>query len=352
MCAAAVWRLGKPMLNFDTERFLKIQAGAVSLASEINEIVTTNLKTGATNVHLVGAGGVAILLQPAVQLLRRSSTFPVFSDPIAETMEVGSANLNRGSLVFLASLSGTTKESVAYLEFAKRRGARVVTMVGHADSPLGTQADRSLVNFAADDTSSESFYIQALLIALSILSERGEMSGVGDYTQMVTGLERVPHALLSIKRMIEPRAETFAKIIAGSNWHIFTGAGNVWPEAYYYGMCILEEMQWIRTRPVHASDFFHGTLELVEKGVSVILFKGEDACRPLAERVERFVPTVEGVITVLDTADYPTPDLGLTLRGLLAPALLATLLERISAHLEVIRDHPLTTRRYYRRVDY
>ncbi len=41
-------------------------------------------------------------------------------------------------------------------------------------------------------------------------------------------------------------------------------------------MCILEEMQWIRTRPVHASDFFHGTLELVEKGVSVILFKGED----------------------------------------------------------------------------
>ena len=55
-------------------------------------------------------------------------------------------------------------------------------------------------------------------------------------------------------------------------------------------MCILEEMQWIRTRPVHASDFFHGTLELVEKGVSVLLLKGEDAYRPLAERVERFAP--------------------------------------------------------------
>jgi fructoselysine-6-phosphate deglycase len=31
---------------------------------------------------------------------------------------------------------------------------------------------------------------------------------------------------------------------------------------------------------------------------------------------------------------------------------LATVLERVSAHLEVLTGHPLTTRRYYRRVDY
>jgi fructoselysine-6-phosphate deglycase len=31
---------------------------------------------------------------------------------------------------------------------------------------------------------------------------------------------------------------------------------------------------------------------------------------------------------------------------------LATVLERLSAHLEVLRDHPLTTRRYYRRISY
>jgi len=37
---------------------------------------------------------------------------------------------------------------------------------------------------------------------------------------------------------------------------------------------------------------------------------------------------------------------------LLSPVLLAALLERVSAHLEVIRNHPLTTRRYYKRVAY
>ena len=40
------------------------------------------------------------------------------------------------------------------------------------------------------------------------------------------------------------------------------------------------------------------------------------------------------------------------MRSLISPILLATLLERLSAHLEVLRNHPLTTRRYYKRVEY
>jgi fructoselysine-6-phosphate deglycase len=35
-----------------------------------------------------------------------------------------------------------------------------------------------------------------------------------------------------------------------------------------------------------------------------------------------------------------------------SPVILSALLERVSAHLEVLRDHPLTTRRYYRRMAY
>ncbi len=157
---------------------------------------------------------------------------------------------------------------------------------------------------------------------------------------------------IRLKRAYEPKAEGFAKILAGSDYHIVTGAGNVWPEAFYYGMCILEEMQWIRTRPVHASDFFHGTLELVEKDVSVILFKGEDALRPLADRIENFAPSYTDRLTVLDTADFELPGISAETRTLISPVLLATVLERISAHLEVLRDHPLTTRRYYKKVAY
>jgi fructoselysine-6-phosphate deglycase len=225
----------------------------------------------------------------------------------------------------------------------------VITLVGHEETPIGKGGDHVFVNFAEDDTSCESFYLQSLFIALSIMRHRGE---IGNYNQIAGELDRLPALLLEVKRAYEPKAEAFARVLAGAEYHIITGAGNVWPQAFYYGMCILEEMQWIRTRPVHASDFFHGTLELVEEGVSVILFKGEDALRPLADRVENFAPEYTDRLTVLDTAELALPGISPEVRGLVSPALLATVLERISAHLEVMRNHPLTTRRYYKRVNY
>lgn len=117
-------------------------------------------------------------------------------------------------------------------------------------------------------------------------------------------------------------------------------------------MCILEEMQWIKTRPVHASDFFHGTLELVEEDTSIILLKGEDRTRPLAERVERFAEHYSKELTVFDTKDYPLEGISDGLRSLVSPIVFAALLERVSCHLEEQRDHPLTTRRYYKKVPF
>jgi fructoselysine-6-phosphate deglycase len=168
----------------------------------------------------------------------------------------------------------------------------------------------------------------------------------------VAELALLPELLLEVKRTFEPTAAELAETIKDDEYHILSGAGPAWTEAWYYGTCILEEMQWIRTRPVHASDFFHGTLELLEPGVSLILLKGEDASRPLAERVESWAPTITDRFTVIDAASFELPGLSQEVRALIPHVIIATVLERVSAHLEVLRDHPLTTRRYYRRATY
>ena len=177
----------------------------------------------------------------------------------------------------------------------------------------------------------------------------------GDITnrdEIVGQLALLPQALVNAKEAFEERAAVLAQFIADSDYHIISGSGNVWPEAYYYSMCILEEMQWIRTRPVHASDFFHGTLELVEADTSLLLLKGEDHTRPLVDRVETFARTLTDRVQVIDSADVELAGISAEVRALVAPAVFATLLERVNAHLEVIRDHPLTTRRYYRQIAY
>jgi fructoselysine-6-phosphate deglycase len=337
------------MLNFDEDRFLKIQGGAVALRQRLDAVIGQCLSAGAENIFFLGTGGAAILMQPAFQLLQRSSRFPAYIDMPAELILTGSAHLTEKSIVVMPSLSGTTKESVALLARLKEIGATVITLVGHENTPLGQGGDHVFVNFAEDDTSCESFYLQSLFIALSILRHRNEIS---NYDEIASELDRLPALLLEVKRAYEPKAEDFAAKLAASDYHIITGAGNVWPQAFYYGMCILEEMQWIRTRPVHASDFFHGTLELIDKDVSLILFKGEDDLRPLAERIENFAPSYTEKLLVLDTTAFDLPGISKPVRALISPVLLATVLERISAHLEVMRNHPLTTRRYYKRVAY
>nr|WIE90301.1 SIS domain-containing protein [Mesorhizobium sp. WSM4875] len=337
------------MLNFDEARFVRIQSGAVALRERIETAVAQCLAAGAQNIFFLGTGGAAILMHPAAQLLQRRSGFPAFVDITAELQLAQSVHLTEKSIVVLPSLSGTTKESVALLARIKEIGATVIALVGHEETPLGRGGDHVFVNFAEDDTSCESFYLQSLFIALSVLKHRGELA---ESERIFAELAQLPRLLLEVKRSYEKQAADFARKLAASDYHIITGAGNVWPQAWYYGMCILEEMQWIRTRPVHASDFFHGTLELVEKDVSVVLFKGEDSARPLAERVENFAAIYTDKTTVLDTAAFELPGISADVRALVSPVVLATALERVSAHLEVIRNHPLSTRRYYKRVAY
>ncbi|SDA90987.1 SIS domain-containing protein [Mesorhizobium qingshengii] len=337
------------MLNFDKDRFIRIQSGAVSIAREARSLMRTLLAEGVERLFFMGTGGVQLLTLPAIELAKRYSTFPVSAEYPAQVVLDPPAGLDNKAVVVIPSLSGTTKEGVELMAFLKNRGVRTISLTGHSDTPIAREADHNFTNFAEDDTSSESFYLQTLLIVLALLAERGEYDG---FDAAVAELQLLPSLLADAKAAFEDKAAELATTIKDETYHIFTGAGSVWPEANYYGMCILEEMQWIRTRPVHAADFFHGTLELVEPGVSVIVFKGEDALRPLADRVENFAKRYTDRVRTLDAASVRLPGISAQVRSMISPVLLATLLERLSAHLEVLRNHPLTTRRYYKRVEY
>lgn len=337
------------MLNFDAEHYTRVQGGAVELARPIHDAIGAELAAGMRNIAFWGAGGVAFLTLPAIQLLQTHSTFPTIHGMAAEVVLTDDVNVGEGTLVVFPSVSGTTKEAIAALEFAKAKGARILTLTGTEGTPLAELADINFQNDCADPTSSENFYLQTLFIALSIMAHRGELA---DYDRIVAELQGLPQLLVGVKEQFEARAETFADEIADEQNHIITAAGNVWPEAWYYAMCILEEMQWIWTRPVHASDFFHGTLELLEADTSVWLVKGEDELRPLADRVERFAKTVTTKVRVFDTKDFDLPGLTSDVRALVSPIVVAAAFERLSTHLERARDHDLTIRRYYKKGDF
>ena len=117
-------------------------------------------------------------------------------------------------------------------------------------------------------------------------------------------------------------------------------------------------MQWIKTKSIHAAEFFHGTIELCEEGTSLIMLYGEDDTRKLMDRVDNFTHMLadeKGVnvrVNKFDTAEVELPFSDPEFRKIVSPMVTYTITERLSCHLEHVRNHPLTTRRYYHQMNY
>lgn len=157
---------------------------------------------------------------------------------------------------------------------------------------------------------------------------------------------------MDIRKVYEPKADEIAKTFYNKPYTIFTGSGVLWGETLLFAMCILEEMQWVRTRPVTSAQFFHGTLELVEKDVPVFIVKGEDEFRKQDTRVEDFCKKINAEYTVLDTQEFAL-DVDPEFRPFVIPWIVTALLtERLAKHYEVYTKHNLQYRRYYHQFDY
>jgi fructoselysine-6-phosphate deglycase len=333
------------MLGFDESAFRKQIASAVSLRSQIEELVDRLTTKGLDNLFLIGAGGTYAAMWPYEHLGRRLSSLPVKASIAAELIASGDATLGEKSVAVFTSVSGTTDDSLRAIEYCRQRGVYTIAFTGIADSPIAQAVDAALIS----EPKTWPFDMQMLLFMTRLLSERGEFAGYEKFADEMAGL---PQILVDVAHQAEPAASAFAEAHAATDYHFLVGGGNLWGFTYLYSMCILEEMQWLRTTRVHSAEFFHGSLELLEKDTSVIVFQGEDETRALTDRVENFVRRVSDDVTVLDTRDYALEGISEEFRGLLAPIVLDTVTGRISKHLERVRNHSLDLRRYYRVVEY
>lgn len=333
------------MLGFNEPAFRNEIASAVSLRPQIEELVGKITANGVSNLFLIGAGGTYAAMWPYEHLARRLSTLPVKASIAAELIVSGDASLGEKSVAVFTSVSGTTDDSLRAIEYCRQRGVYTVAFTGYPDSPIAQAVDTALIS----EPKTWPFDMQMLLFMTRLLSQRGEFAG---YEKFADEMADLPQVLVDVATQAEPVAVAFAEKHADTDYHFLVGGGNLWGFTYLYSMCILEEMQWLRTTRVHSAEFFHGSLELLEKDTSVLVFQGEDETRSLTERVERFVKRVSDNVTVLDTRDYPLEGISEEFRGLLAPIVQDTITGRISKHLERVRNHSLDLRRYYRVVEY
>lgn len=338
------------MISFNKEEYLDAAAAAFDPRKDIESAVDAICDKGFKNLFLVGIGGTVSYHYQLESLFKAKSTLPVFVENAAELLTIGNPHLGAESVVVIISVSGSTSEIIDAVQLAKDKGAVVLGLINDPVSTLAKLSDYSV----AGNAKNRYIFFEASIYQLYIMAARfiynhGEFP---NYDEFIANLEKMPELLLEVRQAADRMAEQFVSERKDEPLHYIVASGNLWGGAYSFAMCVLEESLWVRTKSIHAAEFFHGTLEVIDKDTSVLLFKGEDQTRPLMDRVENFSRKICGKVTVFDTRDYELAGIDDKFRGLFSPLVVSALYERIAAHFEDQLKHPLEIRRYYRRFEY
>lgn len=306
-----------------------------AIAAAVSDVVARGLR----NVYFVGAGGSIICSYPAHYLLQRKAAFPVFQLQSDELNCTTPAPMGEGSLVVLASYTGTTKETVAAAKTAKASGATVIA-AAKGGSPLAEASD---VAFSGKSDLFE------LVVAFELLAATGADI---DRAEVDVALEALPQAVRHAIEQAEPQLAKIADAFKDEPITYVLGSGPSYGWAYGLAMCFLQEMQWKHAAAFNTGEFFQGAFEMVDDETAVLLWLGEDASRPMAERGKRFLDTYCKKAQYVDVKDLELPGIPAALRQDVSPIVVGALANRLAQHYEAVRGHDLETRRYMFKVDY
>jgi len=330
------------LLKFNEQEKIENVRGALALRTGIEKIVD-GAADGLKNLCWLGIGGTwASCLQVVVHMKERTS-LEVFAENAAEYVATGNRRVGPGTVVVISSVTGTTAEMIEAVAKARAAGARVLGFIDKADAELAKNVDWC-VSFPHNEQ------LKFFMVADRLLFNAGEFADYEDYYAELDA--HLAEDLADVEKKADDFAADFAAKHLHDPIHYYVGAGNQYGATYSYAMCYCEEMHWLRTKSIHAAEFFHGMLEIVDRDTPVTVFVGEDSQRPLSERVVRFLPKVCDNYTVIDSKDYALPGISEKYRGSLSHLVTHAVTNRIDMHLEALSGHDMSIRRYYRKLDY
>ena len=186
-----------------------------------------------------------------------------YSDPI----------VGKGDLVIVISQSGETLDSMSALREAKKRGARILSIVNVVGSSIARESHDVLYTWAGPEiavATTKAYSTQMVVLNLLGLYF-GDILGTVDfdtYTAMVQGIEALPAQMAHI---LSDTAEiqAAARELAGHEQIFFIGR-NLDYALSLEGSLKLKEISYIHSEAYASGELKHGTISLIEEGTPVI----------------------------------------------------------------------------------
>ena len=247
----------------------RVQNGRVVLSDltmtdrEIRELGRICIVACGSSYHvgMVGKYSLERLLRRPVEV-SLASEFR-YSDPI----------VGPGDLVIVISQSGETLDSMAALREARKRGARILSIVNVVGSSIARESHDVLYTWAGPEiavATTKAYSTQMVVLNLLGLYF-GDVLGTVDldtYTAMVRGIEALP---AQMERLLADTEDirAAARELAGHDQIFFIGR-NLDYALSLEGSLKLKEISYIHSEAYASGELKHGTISLIEPGTLVV----------------------------------------------------------------------------------
>lgn len=301
-------------------------------------------------VYFVACGGSKAIFEPVQYMFDVETPIPSQVYSANEFVHRVPAALGKHSLVISCSHSGNTPETVRATELAREKGALTVCLSFKPGSPLWESAEYG-VEYTWGPEAKPSESNNGILFRLAFLV-LDALKGGEKFKRAADNVDALDTVVPQNKAAFLPRAQAYGKNNKRETLIYTMSSGGCYGVAYSFAECLLMEMQWIHSQPIHAGEFFHGPFEVTDEDVPFIVMLNSDRTRPLDERALRFVSKYSKNVEKVDTAEFNMEGIDEDLRGYFAPVVLGAVMRQYADALADHRGHPLSVRRYMWRMEY
>lgn len=323
---------------------------------ELEEYVQNFLKAvsekDVKNIYFVACGGSWASVELGNYIVDKNVDVPSRSYTANEFVNDTPKGLDEDSVVITRSHSGTTPETVEAAKLAREKGALTVGITMDIESPLA-KASEYIVSYEYDKTKDIDAYdgdygvfFRLIYGLLNILSPNEK------YDRALEAVKKIDALFKTNADKVDGQARIWAEKNKREEGIYVMASGPNYQTAYSFASCLLMEMLWKHSNPIHTGEYFHGPFEVTDFDVPFLILASNGATRPLDERAINFAKKYSKNVEVIDAADFDYDGIDKDLEEILSPFVIGPVIRRYADHLSDTTGHPLSVRRYMWRMEY
>ncbi|MFN8518721.1 MAG: SIS domain-containing protein [Chloroflexota bacterium] len=254
------------------------------------------------HVYFVGSGGSWSNMYTGKWLSDRFTGIPADVLTSYDLIWRSPKRLGARSLVFFASYSGATEDTLAALRHANGLGAHTVAIVRRRPSPMATEAAEVI------DYDSTALYILPLAAVTMFALElaRQTPGGAADEAERALAqLPELPGMLGRAYREGEAAGLERARRFLTATGITVLASGPLYGLGYKFALTVFMENIRVSGSIIESAEFRHGPVEALERSrLDVVALLGTDASRAMTERAMATAEANGARVMAFDAAEH------------------------------------------------